>query len=512
MSTLHAEYKKYEKDYKDQLLGGSQAKERITTQTIKRGTDAAVQRTDRKFGEAELANLEKVINLRRIATKHFESLGIDCPGHKYWLKLLVWSHERLRVDWVTRTKDPIDLDFATLDIQDPTEDSIPSYEETIEDVWLLSGLDSIQEMGEWLKEMWRSVKLGDVCFATLGHGKLPSPGLQNLLCSRLNQTTVSNCLRDLVHREFIGQSLLQNLSDQKVFQQHPLIIEMAKAVKKKIKIPTLVSHSAILESISSASTVKEKKRIDTWLLSITEEQWFNDSNDGLGFARRTLLIHALSMELQSLQNDTPNAYLDPKVLGYPHSMSSNIKAATEKGLPPIWGLCDVAAEIAAKRHTIEWTCGETFARKRMLSCLSRKTENEQAVLDWLYGRWGNQIWPSGIPKDLATAYKLLGSTDARLNKIMARGRKNIAISSVLMDRHEGFGEVINRLKEDKVWWSSHTSPIAILEKVRFELEKENSSVFWLDGKGWDAVGAMNSRCPLEVLEASSERQQIQVNR
>ena len=50
---------------------------------------------------------------------------------------------------------------------------------------------------------------------------------------------------------------------RKVFQNHPFIIEVAKAVHTEIKIPNLISQSAIFESISDVSTAKEKKDFDT---------------------------------------------------------------------------------------------------------------------------------------------------------------------------------------------------------------------------------------------------------
>ena len=93
-------------------------------------------------------------------------------------------------------------------------------------------------------------------------------------------------------------------------------------------------------------------------------------------------------------------------------------------LPPAWALCEMTSEISGTRNMVERVYGETLVRKRMTMCLGRNTEEESQVFEWLYERWGQQIWPSGIPKDLATAQALLGKTKARLE------RKPITSSSV----------------------------------------------------------------------------------
>lgn len=74
----------------------------------------------------------------------------------------------------------------------------------------------------------------------------------------------------------------------------------------------------------------------------------------------------------------------------------------------------------------------------MLKCLGRETEEEKDVLDWLYIRWGKRIRPSGISKDLATAYTILGTTHARIGKVLARGKPYVATTCLLTDREGGF--------------------------------------------------------------------------
>ena len=67
----------------------------------------------------------------------------------------------------------ITTDFDSLDLEETV-----SYEKTAEEVWLLSGLESIRELGEWLKGVWKAVTVREVDFTTLGYGKLQSPDLQ----------------------------------------------------------------------------------------------------------------------------------------------------------------------------------------------------------------------------------------------------------------------------------------------------------------------------------------------
>lgn len=181
MATLDAytRYKQLEKHYRIKLLGNSRAEAEITSQTIRVGTQKAVQRSSDKFDERDFANLQQVIDLRRSATLYYESRGINCVGHQFWLDLLLWSQDKLTADWKIRMQSsnssPTDIEnveeeFETLNIQQPED--IPSYQQTVEEVWLLSGLNSIQEMGEWLKELWRAANVGETDFATLGHGGL----------------------------------------------------------------------------------------------------------------------------------------------------------------------------------------------------------------------------------------------------------------------------------------------------------------------------------------------------
>ena len=319
------------------------------------------------------------------------------------------------------------------------------------------------------------------------------------------------------------------MSEQNVLKTHPLIIKIDEAVGKHINafgqaLKAVVSQCPILQSIRDPSTPKEQRDIDTWLLSITEEQWYDFSDEEvptLGFARKTLLVKAVRTEVQHLQADIPNRFPDPKMAQYPKRLEACILNFEADTSAPIWVLCEMAAHIAGARYHIEWICAETLGRQRMLQCLGRKTTEEEAVLEWLYARWGHQIWPSGIPKDVATAHAMVGSTSTRTAKLIARGNKHVAVTSLLTKQDTGLQEAITKLKEeDKTWWVSNTDSLSVLAKLRSEMEEENCSSFWLDGAGWNAVGASTLQnhldwdwvprplgpCFIGDLEASSERQ------
>ena len=66
------------------------------------------------------------------------------------------------------------VEFEMLEIDVDTETRPESYEETGKDAWLLTGLDTIEEMEKWLRGVWKDCKKGTVDFSTLGHGELQS--------------------------------------------------------------------------------------------------------------------------------------------------------------------------------------------------------------------------------------------------------------------------------------------------------------------------------------------------
>ena len=94
---LYLENEHSEKEYNIKLSRQSGSSESVTMKSIKLETEKAIQRNNRKFDETDVANLQKVIDLRQVATIHYESREINYLGHKHWLKFLL--HKDISFVW-----------------------------------------------------------------------------------------------------------------------------------------------------------------------------------------------------------------------------------------------------------------------------------------------------------------------------------------------------------------------------------------------------------------------------
>ena len=188
---------------------------------------------------------------------------------------------------------------------------------------------------------------------------------------------------------------------------------------------------------------------------MTEEEWYaldEGEEEGLGHTRKEMLSISLMLQVHHMENDLPTSpgenTDEAHVMFFPAAFRAGMGKLAKAELPPVWALCELTSEISRTRNMVEWVYGETLARKRMMMCLGRNAEEESQVLEWLYERWGQQIWPSGIPKDLATAQALLGKTKARLDKVVARGTPHHALNHMLR-QSDGLIKAITQLKEDE---------------------------------------------------------------
>ena len=182
-----------------------------------------------------------------------------------------------------------------------------------------------------------------------------------------------------------------------------------------------------------------------WLLSITEEQWFSCNEGealGLGFARRALLIKALKIHLDHMRTDISSPCQPTgRSISWTgrgrHPLSNKRRSATDIELVRIG--CRYCWAAPYDRVDLR---GDTGKTEDAISFVRKETE----VLHCLYACWGEQIWPAGIPKDLATAQAMLGKSRGRTEKLLDRGKPFVGITCLLIDRKDGLGDAIARSK------------------------------------------------------------------
>ena len=198
VSSDYVKYKESEKRYIRTLVGEEECKEGIIARVIVEATKRAVESRGGRFQEQDLDNLKRVINRRLLITEYYAKIGRSCPGHAPWLEVLQGSHRALRDDWQRRkTKaqtlpassgEPdkliVLLENLELDPGGKSKKSMPagekhkkasSYENILEEVLFICSLNSIVELGDWLRAVWGRAIEGEVDFATLGHREFSIP-------------------------------------------------------------------------------------------------------------------------------------------------------------------------------------------------------------------------------------------------------------------------------------------------------------------------------------------------
>ena len=228
----------------------------------------------------------------------------------------------------------------------------------------------------------------------------------------------------------------------------------------------------------------------------------------LGHARKTVLMEVLRYHVHLMKTDLPRSRPIPSLEIPAKQFDKKIEIVTGVDYPttvPIWALAHLAALIAVHRSHIDSFFVFTSARLRIFGC---HQDRDWETHKWLWDRWGEQVWPDGQPATMAEALKMVGTTQARVEKTSIRAQKDISVTE-LLSMEGGIARTTERLKRD---CDFPNDSLQFLDKLMARLLDENERVFYLDGRGWDAIigwvgpGLELLPCNVKDLEASSERQ------
>ena len=252
----------------------------------------------------------------------------------------------------------------------------------------------------------------------------------------------------------------------------------------------------------------------------TTQAWFDVSkgeHDQLPSARLFLLLRILLIQLNQLRSQVPTLSFGGNLEeGWIRAAEKSLDIAQRESLPPPWGLCDMAAQIMSKRWEIEGYCAERLTLFRIQHTFTYNLGESTAVREWLLDRYQNQLYPMGRPKSkMEASLPSRGkSAKGKYKKARERMMKNWPLVTVL--KKQTLKEVLQRLQKIDVSCCGIQDPLDILDRLRPLFEKENDTVFDLDGRGWDAVGVLDEGksvpaqpiCSIENLELARSRMKL----
>lgn len=342
------------------------------------------------------------------------------------------------------------------------------------------------------------------------------------------RVAVSNCARDLVQREYHEIDLLHGWAKHPIFKQHPLTLEIENAAEAAAwqeiisfqHINKAFEAPVLRDIYNDKPEFKDAVSIDRWLVACTTEAWLEvgeGEHSQLPIARTFLLIRILRTQLNQLRSQTPTLFFGGDLeKSWIRAAEESLDMAQRESLPPPWGLCDLAAHIVSKRWEIESYCVEGLALFRIRHTFIDDSTDSRAVRDWLLDRYQNQLYPMGRPKSKKEAsLPMRGkSMKGKYKKSCERVIKNWPLVTVL--KKQTLKDVLQRLQKIDASWAGLHDPLDILNRLRPLFEKENGTVFDLDGKGWDAVGLPEEGksltaqpiCSVENLELSKSRAKL----
>ena len=339
---------------------------------------------------------------------------------------------------------------------------------------------------------------------------------------------VSNCARELVQREYHEIDLLYGWTKHRMFKNHPLALEIENAGEAtpwqeiiSFQDINKLFEAPVLRDISSCRPeIKNAVSIDRWLVSCTTQAWYevNESDhDQLPTARSFLLLRILRTQLNQLRSQMPTLFFGGDIEeSWIRAAEESLDIAQRESLPPPWGLCDLAAQIVSKRWELESYCVEGLALFRIQHTFSEDSAESTAVRDWLLDRYQSHLYPMGRPKSKieASLPSRAKSAKGRKKKVTERMMKNWPLVTIL--KKQTLKDVLQRLQKIDVSCCGLQDPLDILDRLRPLFEKENETVFDLDGKGWDAVGLADEGnsvpakpiCSIENFELSRSRTKL----